>query len=561
MGQLAGAWIQLNWSSPVQVTQIVLWDRPNLSDNVQAGTLSFSDGSTLSVGQLPNNATSGFTVSFSTKTISSVRFTVTQAVGSNIGLAEFQVFGTFGPPVISGVQVLTSSVTANVSWKTDQLTTGAVNYGLSSSYGATVTDNSLASTHSLALAGLTCNALYHYQITATGQSGKSSSTADATFTTGPCGGSFPVSDNFDAPALNTNLWTFVNPAGDALLAFNGSNALLTVPHGTSHDAWTGGNQSARLMQAVPNGDFVVELRLQSAVMFAVQEEGILVQQDNNNFLRFDVEHNGTSPVLFAAGVSGSTATTYLNTPISSSGPPFWLRVQRAGDTWTESWSLDGTNFTAGVTFNYPLNVTEVGPFAGNSSSANGVPALTASIDYFFNTASPLSNLDGPLPFTRIVIDPNPPPTTLEKGLGDIDGDGRLDAVIGFGNPPGTNTGDGLVWYENPHSGNPADPWLKHTILASGVMYEDLKVVDVNGDGAPDVIASFIDGTIYWFENPRGFGGNPGHRHLAYDFHWHRLGREHYGTSRHGRRRQNGSRYQFSDLFPEQPQLVDDSHAK
>ena len=243
-------------------------------------------------------------------------------------------------------------------------------------------------------------------------------------------------------------------------------------------------------------------------MFAVQEEGILVQQDNNNFLRFDVEHNGTSPVLFAAGVSGSTATTYLNTPISSSGPPFWLRVQRTGDTWTESWSLDGTNFTTGVTFNYPLNVTEVGPFVGNSSSANGVPALTASIDYFFNTASPLSNLDGPLPFTRIVIDPNPPPTTLEKGLGDIDGDGRLDAVIGFGNPPGTNTGDGLVWYENPHSGNPADPWLKHTILASGVMYEDLKVVDVNGDGAPDVIASFIDGTIYWFENPRGFGGNP-----------------------------------------------------
>jgi hypothetical protein len=84
----------------------------------------------------------------------------------------------------------------------------------------------------------------------------------------------------------------------------------------------------------------------------------------------------------------------------------------------------------------------------------------------------------------------------------------LDAVIGFGNPPGTNTGDGLVWYENPHSGNPSDTWLKHTILPSGVMYEDLKVVDVNGDRAPDVIASFIDGSIYWFENPRGFGGNP-----------------------------------------------------
>src|SRR5205814_8533734 len=42
-------------------------------------------------------------------------------------------------------------------------------------------------------------------------------------------------------------------------------------------------------------------------------------------------------------------------------------------------------------------------------------------------------------------------------------------------------------------------------------YEDLKTLDVNGDGAPDVIASFGNGAIYWFENPRGHGGNP-----AYD---------------------------------------------
>jgi hypothetical protein len=28
------------------------------------------------------------------------------------------------------------------------------------------------------------------------------------------------------------------------------------------------------------------------------------------------------------------------------------------------------------------------------------------------------------------------------------------------------------------------------------------------DGAVDIIASFSDGTIAWFENPRGHGGNP-----------------------------------------------------
>ena len=107
LGQLAGAWIQLNWSSPVQVSQVVLWDRPNLSDNVLAGTLQFSDGTSLPVGQLPNDASSGYPVSFTTKTITSVRFTVTNAVGSNIGLAEFQVIGTgsslsLNPPAVFG---------------------------------------------------------------------------------------------------------------------------------------------------------------------------------------------------------------------------------------------------------------------------------------------------------------------------------------------------------------------------------------------------------------------------------------------------------------------------
>jgi VCBS repeat protein len=110
-------------------------------------------------------------------------------------------------------------------------------------------------------------------------------------------------------------------------------------------------------------------------------------------------------------------------------------------------------------------------------------------------------------FTRIVIDPAPPVTTLEKALADIDGDGRQDAIIGFGSPPGSSTGQGIAWYEYPHSGVVMDAWKKHIIITPGVAYEDLTPFDVNHDGAIDVIAS-LDNNIYWFENPRGHGGNP-----------------------------------------------------
>ena len=55
VGQLAGAWIRLTWASPVTLGQIILHDRPNLTDRVLAGTLQFSDGSTVNVGTLSND--------------------------------------------------------------------------------------------------------------------------------------------------------------------------------------------------------------------------------------------------------------------------------------------------------------------------------------------------------------------------------------------------------------------------------------------------------------------------------------------------------------------------
>ena len=91
-GQLAGAWIKLSWTSPVQISRVILYDRPNLTDQVLAGNLTFSDGSSVSVGTLPN-AAQGLLVSFAAKTVTWLQFTVTKAQGQNIGLAEIQFYG------------------------------------------------------------------------------------------------------------------------------------------------------------------------------------------------------------------------------------------------------------------------------------------------------------------------------------------------------------------------------------------------------------------------------------------------------------------------------------
>ena len=102
-GGKAGSWITLTWAQPVYVTSAKLYDRPNADDRVTAGTLLFSDGastSTVAVGALTNNG-AATTVSFDERKVTSVTFRVDTVATTthNVGLAEFEVYGTTGQTV------------------------------------------------------------------------------------------------------------------------------------------------------------------------------------------------------------------------------------------------------------------------------------------------------------------------------------------------------------------------------------------------------------------------------------------------------------------------------
>jgi len=134
-----GAWVELTWPTPVTLDRVVLHDRPNLDDEVLAGTLTFSDGSTVAVGALPNNGQAR-TVSFARRAVTSVRFTVTSASDATwaSGLAEFEAWGMVG-----GTPKPTASPTPTSSPSpTSSQTTAPLGANMARSTGVTTTASS-----------------------------------------------------------------------------------------------------------------------------------------------------------------------------------------------------------------------------------------------------------------------------------------------------------------------------------------------------------------------------------------------------------------------------------
>jgi hypothetical protein len=204
--------------------------------------------------------------------------------------------------------------------------------------------------------------------------------ASAIFCSNRAEGATILSDDFNPATTEPNpTWRFYDPyagnSGQSILTMNGTNALIGIPAGLIHDLWAGAaNKAPRLLQPADNTDFGIEVKFESTVSKQTQLQGIVVQQTNDIFIRFDTYHDGTSPRLFVAYLNGSTNyTVFKNIALSST--PAYARVIRSGNQWTYRYSNDGVTWIDGVTFTQAITVTEVGFFAGTYTPN---PALYAA---------------------------------------------------------------------------------------------------------------------------------------------------------------------------------------
>jgi tetratricopeptide (TPR) repeat protein len=93
LGEQAGAWLRITFFSPRHIRRVVLYDRPNSYERILQAKLSFSDGTKVDVGPLPNAGTLQRIDLPKDVTCTWVQLDILKAEGPNIGLSEIELWG------------------------------------------------------------------------------------------------------------------------------------------------------------------------------------------------------------------------------------------------------------------------------------------------------------------------------------------------------------------------------------------------------------------------------------------------------------------------------------
>lgn len=227
----------------------------------------------------------------------------------------------------------------------------------------------------------------------------------------------PISDDFNSCTIDNNLWTVTDPVGDSTVTQNGTQITISVPEASDHDLWKDKNLAPRMMQPMIDGDFRAEVKFQNIPQLRFQTQGIIIEEDADNFLRFDVFHDGSDLRLFAAILDSTKAqpTVRYNQPLSEvSGSEIYIQVEHFDDRWRLYYSFDGDSWVGPVVnFTHTLTVKQAGFFAGNTGDlVEDVPAFETSVDYFYNSLAPITPEDY---YTNQII-----VTTEGSGSGAVD---------------------------------------------------------------------------------------------------------------------------------------------
>jgi len=159
-------------------------------------------------------------------------------------------------------------------------------------------------------------------------------------------------DNFDRESIHPS-WCWIDRFGDC-------SYRKVKPHGVEISAansrgFDGLNVSAPRFMRELSGDFAVEVCVLPASDDKPMIGGLLVWQDNDNFLRFDIGALGQDEVRLYGYINGKEQTVGRGLLHRQALPTTYLRLERNGDEFSSYCSEDGERWFTCGTVTLPLD--------------------------------------------------------------------------------------------------------------------------------------------------------------------------------------------------------------
>lgn len=190
-------------------------------------------------------------------------------------------------------------------------------------------------------------------------------------------------DDFDSFSLASE-WKWFDPVGDANFDLNAQPSFIRISTPSNNDIAPFSNYDAPRLVRQVSGNFDIKTLVRFDPQNDYQGAGILIWQDDDNFLRVERAYGGfnggQSGIRFDKEVNGSYGTVSGPESHPTVAKEVELRVKREGDQFTAYWRERGDSWqeigTTSLQFTSKIDV-------GLAVVAHvGVPQTTADFDYF-----------------------------------------------------------------------------------------------------------------------------------------------------------------------------------
>lgn len=226
------------------------------------------------------------------------------------------------------------------------------------------------------------------------------------FTPDAPAGPVEASDEFDGDSLDKCRWDAIVREDAAAYRLADGALQIDVPNG---DIYTGDNTDPTnfILQTAPEGDWTIETKIDGSLLDEqYQQAGLLVYADDDNYLKLDfVTDNSAGSAVSRRIEFRSEIDAVIQDPqpgeTGLTTGVWYLRVSRAGDTFTAAYSADGVEWTTfeSLTSAVVGATPKVGVF---TLSGNQTASKTASFDYFRLSTAPVEE-DTTAPVTSATV--------------------------------------------------------------------------------------------------------------------------------------------------------------